>query len=122
MTHEQAERLIAVLEQIAACLEPTASPTARPTPTRRGKPRLRADRMVTSVPDTYRRENPGFSTEVIEAVQVGERVALRKHDGTISRVYEVVERDGVRAFFRQASRVQKERDALGDTEANAQTN
>ena len=69
-----------------------------------------AARVVTAVPDTYKRERQGFSEEVVEAVKAGDRVKIRKADGQITRLYEVIRTDGARTVFRQAWRVEKERD------------
>ena len=69
-----------------------------------------AARVVTAVPDTYKRERQGFSEEVVEDVKAGDRVKIRKADGQITRLYEVIRTDGARTVFRQAWRVEKERD------------
>ena len=69
-----------------------------------------AVRVVTAVPDTDKKERPGFSVELIEDVKAGDRVKIRKADGQITRLYEVIRTDGARTVFRQAWRVEKERD------------
>ena len=47
---------------------------------------------------------------MVEDVKAGDRVKIRKADGQITRLYEVIRTDGVRTVFRQAWRVEKERD------------
>ena len=69
---------------------------------------------MTAVPDTYRRERLGFSVEVIEDVAVGAKVTIRQESGQITLLHEVIETDGVRALFRQAWRVTRERGQLAD--------
>ena len=49
-----------------------------------------AVRVVTAVPDTDKKERPGFSVELIEDVKAGDRVKIRKADGQITRLYEVI--------------------------------
>ena len=49
-------------------------------------------RVVTAVPDTYRRERLGFSVEVIEDVKVGEKVTIRQESGQITLLHEVIQR------------------------------
>ena len=69
-----------------------------------------AARVVTAVPDTFRRERVGFSEEVIENVKSGDRVKIRKTDGQITKLYEVIRTDGARTLFRQAWRADRERE------------
>ena len=71
-------------------------------------------RVVTAVPDTYRRERLGFSVEVIEDVKVGEKVTIRQESGQITLLHEVIQVEDGRALFRQAWRVTRERGQLAD--------
>ena len=69
-----------------------------------------AVRVVTAVPDTDKKERPGFSVELIENVKAGDRVKIRKPDGQITKLYEVIRTDGSRTLFRQAWRADRERE------------
>ena len=69
-----------------------------------------AARVVTAVPDTYKKERPGFSVELIENARPGERVMVRQESGQITKLYEVIRTDGSRTLFRQAWRADRERE------------